>query len=105
MEKKIVTEATEYTLHQIKYVIDEMITNVLDDDEDDPHHFPVTANNLCICYSIISQHLGRGTPYRSMRDYLEKEYYTDKEIAEFERRLENERKIYIGRQWAWTDIP
>ncbi len=78
------------------YCIDDLIDNVLDDSEEDPHYSAVTANNLIKCYVKVCSEWGMEVPFFNAETYFGWSNRTAAEYRRFEEKRVKEQMYYIG---------
>ncbi|HAN21373.1 MAG: hypothetical protein A2Y15_06965 [Clostridiales bacterium GWF2_36_10] len=88
-----------YALHYLKYDIDDLIDNVLNDSDEDPHYSAVTATNLLKCYIQLLKNSGEQLPFNDSEEYFKHNGYTIQEYQLFEVKRKAESKNYIGKQF------
>lgn len=95
-------QATEKCLYLLQYLdccINDLVCDVLDDSEEDPHYSAVTATNLIKCYIDTMEALGQPINFHNVKDYLLLNCHTPEEIQLFEEKRASESKYYIGKQY------
>ena len=87
----------EYLMdHYLLYHIDDLIDNVLDDSEEDPHYSAVTANNLIKCYVKVCSEWGMEPPFSNAETYFTWTNRSEAEYRLFEEKRTKEQTYYIG---------
>ena len=80
------------------YICD-LIYNVLNDSEEDPHYSAVAATNLIKSYIQIMTELGKKLPYNDVKSFFEDCAYTEDEYNAFEKSRLKESEYYRGKQF------
>jgi hypothetical protein len=96
------TKATEKILYLLQYLdwcINNLVYNVLDDSEEDPHYSAVTATNLIKCFIDTMETFEQPINFHNVEEYLAYQSFTPEEIALFEQKRSSESACYIGKQY------
>lgn len=87
-----------YLLRFTDYYIENLVYDVLDDSEEDPHYSAVTATNLIRCYIDVMGCFDSELPYKDVDDYLKDNCcLSSKELKKFKASMEKEKTYYVGK--------
>lgn len=92
-------EKLRFMLNSMRYDIEILIENVLQDSEDDPHYSAVTANSLVKCYIEIMEQLGDELPFSNVEEFIRNLGYSEDEYLIFEKKRMKEAVYYRGVQY------
>ena len=92
-----------YLLQFLEDYIEDLVTRVLCDSEDDPHWSAVTAENLILCYIDVMKQLNKTLSYDDVKGYFKAYCFTDPEYELFKRKYQEELKCYVGKIRKKTD--
>jgi hypothetical protein len=92
-------EKLKYLLNDMDLRIGELIDNVLNDSDSDPHFSAVAAVNKIKCYIQIMNDLGEKLPYDTVEEFFEFNAYTKDEYRRFEELRQKESQHYRDVQY------
>lgn len=85
-------------LHSFNFFIIDMISQVLDDSEEDPHYSAVFTRNYIIWYIAIKNDINEYLPFSDVKGYFEHNGYAEEyELFEKKRLIESE--YFEGEQY------
>lgn len=84
---------------EIDLIIWDLINNVLNDSETDPHYSAVAVTNIIKCYIELMDELDEKLPYNSVEGFFDFNAYTEDEYKIFEEIRSKESKYYRGIQY------
>lgn len=97
------SDTKEKLLYLLRFTddyIENLVYDVLDDSEEDPHYSAVTATNLIKCYIDVMEHFDIELPYKDVDDYLKDNCcLSSEEHKKFTQFTEKEKTYYIGKIW------
>ena len=88
-----------YILEFFNYYTSELIDEVMDDSEEDPHFSAVAATNHIKCYIHMMKALGEHIYPNSVKDYILGCNYTEADYKKFKKNREKESNYYGGIQF------
>ena len=92
-------EKLKYLLNDMDLRIGELIDNVLNASDSDPHFSAVAAVNKIKCYIQIMNDLGEKLPYDTVEEFFEFNAYTKDEYRRFEELRQKESQYYRDVQY------
>ena len=98
MEEFLFKDELLYLMNYVIYYIDELINNVLEDSESDPHYSAVTAQNMLLSYIAVMNELRIALPYNDIAGYFLDSNHTESEYQLFEKKRSIESSYYVGKQ-------
>lgn len=84
---------------EIDLIIWDLINNVLNDSETDPHYSAVAVTNIIKCYIELMDELDEKLPYNNVEEFFDFNAYTEDEYKIFEEIRRKESKYYRGIQY------
>ncbi len=99
MNIDIDVEKLKYLLNDMDVYIGELIDNVLNDSETDPHYSAVAATNRIKCFIQIMNELGEEMPYGNVEEFFDFNAYTKEEYRLFEESRRKESVYYRDKQY------
>lgn len=99
MNIDIDVEKLKYLLNDMDFHIGELIDNVLNDSETDPHYSAVFTSNKIKCYIQIMNELGEKLPYSNAEEFFDFNAYTKEEYRLFEESRRKESEYYRDEQY------
>ena len=88
-----------YILHHFDFWLDELITKVINDSDDDPQFSAVTTTNCIKCFIEVMHGLKQLTDCSNVQDYILQAGFSESEYETFEKKRYNESQYYLGEQF------
>lgn len=85
-----------YLMRFVDDYIERFVNQVLSDSEEDPHWSAITAENMIYCYINVMKWLGKNLDFDDVKSYFKAYWFSDAEYELFEKKCQEEAKIYIG---------
>ena len=99
IEQKEYNEKLRYILSVFEGYIDELLTNVLYDDEMDPHYSAVAVNNCIKSLIYIKKFNQLRCDYDDVKEYIIFNGFTAEQAEKFEMSRVKESQYYEGKQF------
>ena len=88
-----------YLLSFCEDYIQDLVYNVIDDSEEDPHYSAVTANNLIKCYVDVMKYFKNEVPFSDIKSFFDYNLLDVEKYKKFEKSREIENNYYVGKIW------
>ncbi len=89
----------KYILNMQLFETEQLIENVLEDSEDDPHYSAVTATNIIKCYIEIMQELEEKIAFDNVESFFKEKGFSGQDYLLFEAKRKKEAEYYCGEQF------
>lgn len=99
VQENIEQDKVLFWINHIESNTCQLIRNILNDSETDPHYSAVYASNTVKCIIIILNEIGYSPSYSDVKSFIEYHGFTEAEYSIFEEKRKKESVYYRGIQY------